>query len=796
MSKLATRQWVLDTFDVVNPSKATYNQELKKVKKALKLGRAVKAYKPTIDAYYKEAQRFAKLKDYDQALAKLKLTHDTIRNALRTAEPGASRDSAKRDTLAKKAAFLHETVKKENLNLGNLDLDAEHDAIYQLLANDDLDTAEDRIEALTDLVKTAREPLTKIHDHLKELLQHAQQTEIGVDLAKAKEVTTFLTQGNAAEARKSYLLLRRAVDDLESIQKALERLNADIKGSNFDLSPLDFATERTAILDKIKHGKLDEARPKLVALKRAVRKAEDALPLDQKQQLRAKRRKDKLDRRDARVLELAKNHPQLLHEYQQLNRDDPKDERRALEMYVKIVQANGGQFRANDADSANPSYWLDSNDPDGKTKHKFLFKEYSSEKKLPGFPEGGSALREDMTRALSERLGSMTGMEMDVPETQLVEVDRNGKKQIGSLQHFARSKGEGNPRGLSGAIKEDPTILDAIPKQECQKIAVLDLVSLAMDRHEENLMLRGEGDDTQVVPIDHGVTLPDRDGMNNRIGRLGLHALARANGSREPFDPELIKKLDEAAIEKELRDSLKSMKDAHPEAASDDMFGEENITLVKRSVQFLKKAAAAGMTPAELYSAYMVFKAEIFDSPENEKDTKFDQVIRTAKARKQALFTLQDLVKTDGKGLFTFATANQWWDSEMLPEFAFFAWAQFYPDKVPLVHQRQLKGPLANPTEPTSNAKGKIPQDTNVSKYVKEFGVDTTRGVNASDWELWQQYERLGGTPMYLNLGGNLGFGKKVGRGNLYLDMASALSNRLRIFEGLIQLRDALAGVT
>src|SRR5205823_4771549 len=155
-------------------------------------------------------------------------------------------------------------------------IDAEHDAIYRLLDNDDLDTAEDRLDTLFEAVKTARAPLIEINDRVKALLHHAQQKEIGVDLNKAKEVTTFLTQGNDKDARKSFLQLKKLVDDLESVQKALERVDADVKGNQLYLTPLDYATEHAAILDKVKHAKLDEARTKLVALKRAVSKAEDA----------------------------------------------------------------------------------------------------------------------------------------------------------------------------------------------------------------------------------------------------------------------------------------------------------------------------------------------------------------------------------------------------------------------------------------------------------------------------------------------------------------------------------------
>ena len=74
------------------------------------------------------------------------------------------------------------------------------------------------------------------------------------------------------------------------------------------------------------------------------------------------------------------------------------------------------------------------------------------------------------------------------------------KPLVGSVQQFISNK---------GAMRNQPLeVKGKIPAQDCQKIAILDTITLNVDRHGGNLMINDESGTPNLVPIDHGLTFP------------------------------------------------------------------------------------------------------------------------------------------------------------------------------------------------------------------------------------------------------------------------------------------------
>ena len=82
---------------------------------------------------------------------------------------------------------------------------------------------------------------------------------------------------------------------------------------------------------------------------------------------------------------------------------------------------------------------------------------------------------------------------------------------MGSLQQFVTSEGpiENYSSNLFSA-------------DEIHKIAVLDMRMFNLDRNTENILVQHAGDQYRLVPIDHGLCLPDTLEINSyEIAWLG-----------------------------------------------------------------------------------------------------------------------------------------------------------------------------------------------------------------------------------------------------------------------------------
>ena len=182
---------------------------------------------------------------------------------------------------------------------------------------------------------------------------------------------------------------------------------------------------------------------------------------------------------------------------------------------------------------AYPAFWVNSakslagnNAQQSPAKKSFLFKPMAKSSAMPGFPPGGDTAREALAGRMGDMLAGMTGQDFGVPETHVVSVGRDklpaaalgrssgiaGLKDpaaplTGSLQQFAKSSG--------GARDQPIAELRKVKPEACQKVMVLDMLTLNLDRHGDNVMMQTlPSGDTGLVPIDHGLTFPEKDGLD------------------------------------------------------------------------------------------------------------------------------------------------------------------------------------------------------------------------------------------------------------------------------------------
>lgn len=319
-------------------------------------------------------------------------------------------------------------------------------------------------------------------------------------------------------------------------------------------------------------------------------------------------------------------------------------------------------------------------DADKKTK-QYIFKPIDGEENVDGIPPGGSAIREVITKNMSDALQAATGLDFGVPPTNLVAIDSHQldvppewkakERRVGSVQQFAST------RGLArDFIKGNSAKLKKLPVEEAQKLAVLDFVSLNTDRHDGNVMLgerRGpNGKIPTLVPIDHGVTLPSREGLSARGAKMSPithNVIGKLPGGDQKFTAELqekIRLLDADEIVASMKTTIATQQAIHPDLEFDQQVGEENFQMVRRSVEFLKRAAGE-LTPVELADAYSVCAGEIFDADDAGKEEGFTTAIARAKKRSTAVREFSALSNLQLERLLT-AVQDLGWANGLLGE--------------------------------------------------------------------------------------------------------------------------------
>jgi hypothetical protein len=308
-----------------------------------------------------------------------------------------------------------------------------------------------------------------------------------------------------------------------------------------------------------------------------------------------------------------------------------------------------------------------SDDVKKTSKKKMIFKPMDGEKEeLPGFSPGMSAPREILAKVLNDQILAMTGVDTGVCPTHLVAVDNNrlaapdGKpdpkraaQRVGSVQQLAENNGQVGER-----IKEtkNPDLVKKVPKQNFDQMVMLDMMTLNLDRHANNFLMKDNPDGTSnLVPIDHGYCFPTKETLKVARRRLGHpnNSLMDFPQAKEPFSPEVLQSidmLDPDAIAATMKDATKSMEKTTPEAKG--KISDESIEISRRSAMFLKRAARE-LTPAEMVAAHVYHQDKLLDAPPNKIGQAIEEIIAAIKKRRAEIEGSKNLISfpADAKAL-------------------------------------------------------------------------------------------------------------------------------------------------
>jgi hypothetical protein len=323
---------------------------------------------------------------------------------------------------------------------------------------------------------------------------------------------------------------------------------------------------------------------------------------------------------------------------------------------------------------ASSAFWVESKPPGAKKATKnFIFKPMQGER-TPAKDDrpGAGAAKEALASANAKLFERQTGIDLGVPETQVTSIgsyaldlkgdEANGQPRVGSLQEFAPSDGPLGTAGVGARRK--------ISAKQCQKIAISDIMGLNFDRHSGNLLLDGSKDPNapDLVPIDHGCTLPTRKdfaAMANRIGGISIsrdgvvkaqNAVLGIPAAFEKFDDDTIAKLDlldPDAMVQGMRDQLLALDTVNPGLDSQNKVPDESLAMSKRSM-IVMKAASRDLSPAEIQIAIGQHGEELFDADDAHFDGIAARIIADMKAKSAGyteIFTsssgrLDEIVKT------------------------------------------------------------------------------------------------------------------------------------------------------
>jgi hypothetical protein len=262
-----------------------------------------------------------------------------------------------------------------------------------------------------------------------------------------------------------------------------------------------------------------------------------------------------------------------------------------------------------DGGGVNCSFWINkAGDDPNKPDKSYLYKP-AAKKSDKGVPEGGEPAREALTGRAADLLGGMTGLDFGVPETHIVQIDR-GRFPEGSLTDAVEQQQQDGPlvgslqQVASGAKTEmrdqPPSMKHAVPDKRCQELAILDTVTLAVDRHGGNLLMTGDDQNADLVPIDHGLTFsPDLRMLNDNMAS-DKNVLLSLPGSHKPFSPDMLTKIDKISpngIRDGLNAEVATMEEAHENLGG--MVDGKQVDQSRRATMFLKLAART-LTPAAL----------------------------------------------------------------------------------------------------------------------------------------------------------------------------------------------------
>ena len=304
--------------------------------------------------------------------------------------------------------------------------------------------------------------------------------------------------------------------------------------------------------------------------------------------------------------------------------------------YKKAARLGGG--------GQSESYWVESVPPGSKDKDatkNFIFKPAAGEKSALSDPKGAGAVKESLASAKAKLFEQQTGIDLGVPETSVTTIgsyaiasaDGGNEPKIGSIQQFAKSDGELPEQG--------PGILDRIHPEECQRMALNDIMALNVDRHVGNFMVQngaGPNGSPKLVPIDHGCTLPTLADFKHTAvefggiaGNYSKNILLHMPGAHEKFSQDMqdrIALIEPDKIAAGTKDHLAALDRVNPGLDATAKVPQESIDLSTRVMKFLKRAAPT-LSPAEIQIAIAQNK-DIFANPNQDIEQVADQIIQDA----------------------------------------------------------------------------------------------------------------------------------------------------------------------
>ena len=318
---------------------------------------------------------------------------------------------------------------------------------------------------------------------------------------------------------------------------------------------------------------------------------------------------------------------------------------RALQAEMLLDRKPAAKLGAGES-GASESFFI----PDKSGGKAFIFKPGDGENVSGyGWQVGGGAPREVMVSAVNEKLKE-SGLDCGVGRTSLMRLDHPSiatpqsgghTQRVGAAQDFVPS----NRKTLAdyNEYDEEGKRSCALPKNEVQKVLLLDFVTLQLDRNDGNLLFQdGEDGKGRAVPIDAGNALPTREAFESKRRAFTAGALFQTDHAAQPFSPEMlssIENMDPEKIAESMAQTNQVMGQVDPNAPG--MIPPETIEMVRRSILFLKKAAGELKSPQQLGEAYQYTLQKVFDAPPDKIEQAIEAAIKETKLRAQQFAELE-----------------------------------------------------------------------------------------------------------------------------------------------------------
>ncbi|MDZ4817347.1 MAG: hypothetical protein SGJ20_00065 [Planctomycetota bacterium] len=333
---------------------------------------------------------------------------------------------------------------------------------------------------------------------------------------------------------------------------------------------------------------------------------------------------------------------------------------------AQILLGNGGA-KPPKSKGESDSFFI--NNPDGKPA--FIFKSVQGEARPNlDLPEGGGTAREVLASKMNDLLKSELGLDLGVLPTVPMQLEddafKNGTKshatkRTGALQQ-AVTLTPGQPSSAKQLFDitdkaELTKRLNAIPKDDVDKIALLDFITLNADRHAENLMVSGTSDNPTLVPIDAGQMLPTKafynesctamgslikcDINNPSIAVSGQALIPQLPQAQQKFSDKILQQISAMDPDKIVAGMKAGYQDMVEDAPDlNNTLDDDTLDLTRRSIKFLKKAAPQ-LTISEISTLYAEGFLDIMNAKnEQELDAAIQQAVDDMLTLRQELAKL------------------------------------------------------------------------------------------------------------------------------------------------------------